>query len=58
MEILLVSTLSILVSRRVAWLVNNKASFHMIGSSELIDTLLEIVSYLCVELGTRSKYVV
>jgi hypothetical protein len=36
--------------------VDNRESFHMTIARELFDTLTKIVSYLCVDLGTRTKH--
>jgi hypothetical protein len=57
-EILLVSYLLGIVSRRERCLVNSGASFHMTCSRKNFDTLIETGSDLCVKIGTRSKHLV
>jgi hypothetical protein len=53
---LLVSDLLDTVSNRERWLVDSGTSFHMTSFRELFDTLIDIGSDICMELGMRAKH--
>jgi hypothetical protein len=53
---MLVPILSGTISNKERWLVDNGASFHMIGAQELFDTLTNTSSDLCVDLVIGAKH--
>jgi hypothetical protein len=57
-EFLLVPALSGTVSDDGTWLVDNGASCHMTGASELFESFTDTDSNMCVELGMGTRHAV